>query len=131
MGEPRYGARLCRLRRLCRGQVLGPRASLHDDERDSHVRGTRLSTGHPRAGPQAQSGTRGSVEPLRGLGTRTRVQAIRAAAPPGTQVGIADNVQATTPLIETPPHIEAATRAMREQNAQYLTVIREGRYTDA
>ena len=59
------------------------------------------------------------------------VQAIRAAAPPGTQVGIADNVQATTPLIETPPHIEAATRAMREQNAQYLTVIREGRYTDA
>jgi beta-glucosidase len=46
-------------------------------------------------------------------------------------VGIADNVQATTPLIETAPHIEAATRAMREQNAQYLTVIREGRYTDA
>lgn len=59
------------------------------------------------------------------------VQAIRAAARPGTQVGIADNVQATTPLIETAPHIEAATRAMREQNAQYLTVIREGRYTDA
>src|SRR5215472_2384263 len=59
------------------------------------------------------------------------VQAIRAAARPGTRVGIADNVQATTPLIETPPHIEAATRAMREQNAQYLTVIREGRYTDA
>ena len=59
------------------------------------------------------------------------VQAIRAAARLGTQVGIADNVQATTPLIETAPHIEAASRAMREQNAQYLTVIREGRYTDA
>lgn len=59
------------------------------------------------------------------------VQAIRSAARPGTQVGIADNVQAMTPLIETEPHIQAATRAMREQNAQYLTVIREGKYTDA
>ncbi len=65
------------------------------------------------------------------LGHGLAVQAIRAAARPGTQVGLADNVQATTPLIETEPHIAAARRAMREQNAQYLTVIREGRYTDA
>ncbi|HEV2576323.1 MAG TPA: GH1 family beta-glucosidase [Acidobacteriaceae bacterium] len=65
------------------------------------------------------------------LGHGMAVCAIRAAARPGTQVGIADNVQATTPLIETAPHIQAATRAMREQNAQYLTVIREGKYTDA
>jgi beta-glucosidase len=65
------------------------------------------------------------------LGHGLAVQAIRAAARPGTQVGLADNVQATTPLIETEPHIAAASRAMREQNAQYLTVIREGRYTDA
>jgi beta-glucosidase len=65
------------------------------------------------------------------LGHGLAVQAIRASARPGTKIGIADNVQATTPLIETTPHIQAATRAMREQNAQYLTVIREGRYTDA
>jgi beta-glucosidase len=58
------------------------------------------------------------------------VQAIRAHAKLGTKVGIADNVQATTPAIETPEHIEAARKAMREQNAQYLTVIEEGRYTD-
>jgi beta-glucosidase len=58
------------------------------------------------------------------------VQSIRASARPGTQVGIADNVEATTPVIETPEHIEAARRAMREENAMFLTVIEEGRYTD-
>jgi beta-glucosidase len=58
------------------------------------------------------------------------VQAIRARTKPGTKIGIADNVQATTPAIETPEHIEAARKAMREQNAQYLTVLEEGRYTD-
>lgn len=58
------------------------------------------------------------------------VQAIRAHAKPGTMVGIADNVEATTPVIETPEHIEAARRAMREQNAMFLTVLEEGRYTD-
>ncbi|HZL25440.1 MAG TPA: GH1 family beta-glucosidase [Acidobacteriaceae bacterium] len=58
------------------------------------------------------------------------VQAIRAHAKAGTKVGIADNVQATTPAIETPEHIEAARKAMREQNASFMTVVQEGRYTD-
>jgi beta-glucosidase len=58
------------------------------------------------------------------------VQAIRAHAKPGTKVGIADNVQAATPVIETPEHIGAARKAMREQNASFMTVIQEGRYTD-
>jgi len=58
------------------------------------------------------------------------VQSIRAHARPGTKVGIADNVEAATPALETPEHIAAAHKAMREQNAQYLTVIQEGRYTD-
>ena len=58
------------------------------------------------------------------------VQAIRANARPGTKVGLAENVSATVPVIESPEHIEAATRAMREQNAPYMTVIMEGRYTD-
>ena len=38
MGEPRYGACIRRLLRLCCEQTLRPRASLHDDERDSVVR---------------------------------------------------------------------------------------------
>jgi len=58
------------------------------------------------------------------------VQAIRAAAKPGTKVGIADNATVATPVIETPEHVRAAQRAYRELNAQYLTVIAEGRYTD-
>lgn len=58
------------------------------------------------------------------------VQAIRARAKAGTQIGIADNVQACTPVIETRDHIEAARRAMREQNAMFLTALQEGRYTD-
>lgn len=59
------------------------------------------------------------------------VQAIRAKARPGTKVGIAENVIACVPVIESPEHIAAATRAMREQNAGYMTVIMEGKYTDA
>jgi beta-glucosidase len=58
------------------------------------------------------------------------VQAIRSHAKPGTKVGIADNVEATTPVIETAEHIQAAHKAMREQNAMFLTVVQEGRYTD-
>ena len=58
------------------------------------------------------------------------VQAIRAHAAPGTKVGIADNPTATTPVYESPEHIAAARIAMREENAMYLTVIQEGRYTD-
>jgi beta-glucosidase len=59
------------------------------------------------------------------------VQAIRANAKPGVKVGLAENVSATCPVIETPEHIEAAARAMREENAGYLTVVMEGKYTDA
>lgn len=58
------------------------------------------------------------------------VQSIRAHAKPGTKVGIADNVTATTPVIETQEHIAAARKAMREENAMFLTVVQEGRYTD-
>ena len=59
------------------------------------------------------------------------VQSIRAHTKPDVDVGIADNVQACTPVIETPEHIEAARNAMREQNAMFLTVLQEGRYTDS
>lgn len=64
------------------------------------------------------------------LGHGMAVQAIRASAKPGTRVGLADNLTAVTPVIDTPEHIEAATRGMREENAMFLTVIQEGRYTD-
>jgi beta-glucosidase len=63
------------------------------------------------------------------LGHGLAVQAIRAEAP-HVEVGIADNPIPTCPVIETPEHIEASRRAFREENAMYLTVIEEGRYTD-
>src|SRR5262245_9592859 len=59
------------------------------------------------------------------------VQAIRASARPGTKCGPAENISIAVPLIETPEHIKAAEKATREKNAPYLTVMLEGKYTDA
>src|SRR5262249_7253020 len=64
------------------------------------------------------------------LGHGLAVQAIRAHAKPGTKVGLAENMTIACPVIETAAHIEAAQRAGRELNAQYMTVIQEGKYTD-
>ncbi|HEX8335920.1 MAG TPA: family 1 glycosylhydrolase, partial [Pyrinomonadaceae bacterium] len=55
------------------------------------------------------------------LGHGLAVQAIRAAAKPGTRVGIAENLTIAAPVFETPAHVAAAERATREMNAQYLT----------
>ena len=59
------------------------------------------------------------------------VQAIRANARRGTKVGPAENILTAVPAIETADHVDAAERATRELNAPYLTVMLEGRYTDA
>jgi beta-glucosidase len=58
------------------------------------------------------------------------IRAIRDHAAQGIKVGIADNIAATTPVIESSEHIEAARKAMREENAMFLTVVQEGRYTE-
>ena len=59
------------------------------------------------------------------------VQAIRANARPGTRVGPAENIGTALPAVETAENIRAAELATRELNAPYLTVMLEGRYTDA
>jgi beta-glucosidase len=59
------------------------------------------------------------------------VQAIRANTPAGTQVGLAENTTVFVPVIETEAHIEAARKATREDNAQFLTAVMEGKYIDA
>jgi beta-glucosidase len=64
------------------------------------------------------------------LGHGMAMQAIRAQVKPGTKVGIADNMVAIVPVVEASEHIEAARKATRELNARYLTVLKEGRYTD-
>lgn len=65
------------------------------------------------------------------LGHGLAVQAIRAKARPGTKVGLAENMTICAPVIENKEQIAAAVRATREVNAQYMTVIQEGKYTDA
>jgi beta-glucosidase len=58
------------------------------------------------------------------------VQAIRANAKSGTQVGLAENANVYVPVIESREQIEAARRATREGNAPFLTAVMEGKYTD-
>ena len=59
------------------------------------------------------------------------VQAIRAKGRAGTRVGPAENLTVALPAFEIPAHVQAAELATRELNASYLTVMMEGRYTDA
>lgn len=58
------------------------------------------------------------------------VQAVRANAKPGTLVGLAENPTATVPVVNDAANVTAAQVAFREENAQYLTAVMEGRYTD-
>ncbi len=63
------------------------------------------------------------------LGHGLAVQALRAKCKQDTKIGIAENMAICVPVIETPEHIKAAEEACRQLNAQYMTVIQEGKYT--
>jgi beta-glucosidase len=65
------------------------------------------------------------------LGHGLAVQAIRAKGKAGTKIGPAEVIRCGVPLIETPEHIKAAQTNTRELNAPFLTVMLEGKYTDA
>jgi beta-glucosidase len=65
------------------------------------------------------------------LGHGLAVQAVRAHGRAGTKVGPAENTAICIPAIETPANTRAAEIATRELNAGYLTVMLEGKYTDA
>jgi beta-glucosidase len=59
------------------------------------------------------------------------VEAIRARGKSGTKCGPAENINAAVPAIDAPEYVKAAEAATRELNASFLTVMLEGRYTDA
>src|SRR5262249_40403057 len=59
------------------------------------------------------------------------LQAIRANAPSGTQVGLAENAVVYVPVMESDEHIEAARKATRDKNAQFLTAILDGKYQES
>jgi beta-glucosidase len=64
------------------------------------------------------------------LGHGLAVQAIRARGQTGTKVGFAENMLVPVPVLETPEYVKAAERATRDLNADFTTVMLEGRYTD-
>jgi beta-glucosidase len=65
------------------------------------------------------------------VGQGLAVRAVRAHGRAGTKVGPAENIVICVPAIETPANIRAAEMATRELNGGYLTVMLEGKYTDA
>jgi beta-glucosidase len=65
------------------------------------------------------------------LGHGLAVQAVRANGRADIKVGMAENITTALPAVETLKNIRAAELATREMNAPYLTVMLEGRYTDA
>jgi len=64
------------------------------------------------------------------LGHGLSVQAIRAKASSGVQVGLCENPTVPVPATLRAEDIRAAATAMREENAAYLTAIFEGQYTE-
>jgi len=65
------------------------------------------------------------------VGHGLAVQAIRASGHSGIKVGFAENMLIAVPIIDTPEHVKAAEIATRERNADFTTVMLEGRYTDS
>ena len=65
------------------------------------------------------------------LGHGLAVQAIRAHGPDGAKIGFAENIRVAVPIMDSPEHVEAAEKATRDGNAGFMTVMLEGRYTDA
>lgn len=59
------------------------------------------------------------------------VQSIRAASTKKPLVGLAENVPGAVPILESPDHIAAASKALREMTGMYLTPILEGQYHPA
>jgi beta-glucosidase len=65
------------------------------------------------------------------LGHGLAVRAIRARGRADAKVGFAENGLVAVPAVDAPAYVEAAEAATREMNADFLTVMLEGRYTDA
>src|SRR5262245_11528739 len=58
------------------------------------------------------------------------VQGLRGGGRAGTKVGVAENMGTTVRVLEAPECVKAAERATRDLNADFTTVMLEGRYTD-
>jgi len=59
------------------------------------------------------------------------VQAIRAHAPAGTKVGLAEDARLYVPVMERAEDIAATKKAFHEANGKYLVAIMEGAYPES
>jgi len=82
-------------------------------------------------GLQLSNGELNQVRHNAVLGHGLAVQAIRSRGSADAKVGFAENMLIAVPVIETPEYVKAAEKATRELNADFITVLLEGRYTDA
>jgi beta-glucosidase len=89
------------------------------------------ATGQKAPGKKLPAAERNQIRHNALLAHGLAVEAIRAAARPGTLVGIAENPIICVPAIETAGHLRAAQKAMREINAPFLTAVMEGKYLDS
>jgi len=77
-------------------------------------------------GPKVRNQVRHNALLAHGLA----VHALRANARGKLSIGLAENSSVYVPVFETPPHIEAAKKAVRIENGRFLTAIMEGAYPD-
>ena len=81
-------------------------------------------------GLQLSNGELNQVRHHAVLGHGLAVQAIRARGPAGMKLGFAENMLTAVPVMDTFECVKAAETATRELNADFTTVMLEGRYTD-
>ena len=122
---------VCGLCGLRRGAFERSLKALFHHQRMLQARSPRTGNGRRRSRPQIIKSEQNQVRHNIALGHGLAVQAIRAHGKAGTKVGPAENAVSCVPAIETPANIRAAEIATRELNAGYLTVMLEGKYTDA
>jgi beta-glucosidase len=98
---------------------------------DVDVGGGRTVRMHMAPGLTLSDGERNQVRHHAVLAHGLAVHAIRAHTKADVRVGCAENLEVPVPTIDSPEHVRAAEAATRELNAPFLTVMLEGRYTDA
>ena len=113
-------------------QAQRPGQALLHAQRDADLRRAGPRQRRVRARPEAAAGassTRCAIMRCSPTASRSRRSAPTAAR--GTKVGPAENITVACRRSRRRSNIRAAELATRELNAPYLTVMLEGRYTDA
>ena len=132
LADARHRAGARRLRGRSRAAAERPGQPLLHAQRDVDLRRAGLPRGHLRARAEARPGRAQPGAASRGAGAwPRRAGDPRQRAGPAPGSGRRRTSATALPAVETAENIRAAELATRELNAPYLTVMLEGRYTDA